>query len=148
MEEEGKAAGPPDESRLRRRVRVTTGTQHYRTEVEAGNHTMVVDEPFALGGADLGPTPFDLLCVSLASCTTITLRMYADRKEWPLEKVTASVAYQRAGKGSEEQGSFEVDLELHGSLDEAQRARLLEIAERCPVHRTLAGGAAIVSRLV
>lgn len=133
-------------------VAARTGVTAYRTAIAARGHTMIVDEPVAVGGGDEGPTPHDLLCAALASCTTITLRMYADRKQWPLEEVAAYVEHRRiVPSGSTAVGAqrdhFIVELDLQGPLDEQQRARLAEIAERCPVHRTLLAGAKVELRM-
>lgn len=121
-----------------------TGTA-LRTNVTANAHALVADEPVSAGGADSGPTPYDYLLAALGSCTTITLRMYADRKGWPLEMVTVRLGHQKVHAGDCAQcetkdGRIDrigLDIELEGPLDEPQRRRLLEIAERCPVHRTL-----------
>lgn len=136
-----------------RRVSARTGTGRYRTEVDVRGHTLTADEPEALGGGDAGPTPFDLLGAALASCTTMTLRMYADRKTWPLEGVVARVEHRRIVSGGADpkarpRDHFLLDVELHGPLDEAQRGRLLEIAHRCPVHRALLSSMSVDTRLV
>src|SRR5918998_5762473 len=127
------------------RVVARTGSA-LRTEVTANAHALVADEPVSAGGADSGPTPYDYLLAALGSCTAITLRMYADRKGWPLESVTVRLSHQKVhARDCEEcetkDGKIDhigLELELTGPLEEPQRRRLLEIAEMCPVHRTLA----------
>lgn len=125
-----------------------TGTARYRTEVATDAHALLADEPAALGGADEGPDPFELLLAALGACTTITLRMYADRKGWPLEEAIARV--RRSGDAPDAAASrprVECELELLGALTDEQRRRLLEIAARCPVHRTLKSGLDIATSL-
>src|SRR5918997_1203846 len=126
------------------RVVVCTGTG-LRTDVRANSYALVADEPASMGGTASGPTPYDYLLAALGSCTAITLRMYADRKGWPLESVTVRLSHQKVHAGDcaeceTKDGRIDrigLDIEREGPLDEPQRRRLLEIAERCPVHRTL-----------
>jgi putative redox protein len=122
-------------------LRATLGTG-YQTSMTTRTFSFTADEPLDLGGTDTAPTPVELLMGSLAACTAITLRMYAQRKEWPLEGVDVRVDYSSAP-----QPSMIKHLSIRGPLGEAQKARLLDIAERCPVARMLAGGVAMESRL-
>ncbi len=128
-----------------------TGATGYRTEIRAAAHGLVADEPVAVGGADAGPSPYDLLLAALGACTGMTLRMYADRKKWPLESVVVHLKHAKVhaidGQAAETANArsdlIERTIELAGTLDDTQRARLIEIAERCPVHRTLEGGVTV-----
>ncbi|MEC7519909.1 MAG: bifunctional alpha/beta hydrolase/OsmC family protein [Myxococcota bacterium] len=126
-------------------VVVVEGRQTLRQHVQAGPHGLVADEPRRLGGTDTGPTPYDLLLAALGACTSMTLRLYADRKKLSLDAVRVTLRHDRHHatdcEGCEESPKL-VDrirrvIELEGDLDAAQRARLLEIADKCPVHRTL-----------
>ncbi len=125
--------------------RVVAHTENgLRTEVRLNGHTLVADKPLSVGGTDLGPTSYDLLAVALGSCTAMTLRLYADRKGWPLEAVTVSVTHDRVHETDCEACEkgvkldvFRRSLEVTGPLDNAQKLRLKEIANLCPVHRTL-----------
>lgn len=141
-----KTSIPPSDAELHdHRVTVHLGRARYRTGVAVRHHTLVADEPEAVGGTDQGPTPYDLLGAALGACTAMTLRMYADRQGWPLEAVTVHVEHDRVHAADcvacETQDArldrLRRTLTLDGPLDETQRARLLEIANRCPVHRTL-----------
>jgi len=130
------------------RVLVHIEHDHYRTDISVRGHELVSDEPFTLGGADLGPTPYELLAAALGSCTAMTLRMYADRKQLPLEAVTVWVKHEKRPSGSPgHRDVFHTQIELAGELGEHDRRRLLEIAERCPVHRTLKDGAELLTEL-
>jgi putative redox protein len=116
-----------------------------QTEVMANGFGLIADEPIAVGGKNMGPTPYDYLAVALGACTSMTLRLYADRKGWPLDAVTVGVKHSkvhlRDSRDSEVRpvklDHFHREVMFYGNLDEGQRQRLLEIAGRCPVHRTL-----------
>jgi uncharacterized OsmC-like protein len=135
-------AGP-----ARHDVVVVTGSEAhpFGQRIVAGGHQLVADEPAAIGGADSGPTPYDLLLAGLGACTAITVRMYADRKGWPLRQMTVRLRHSRIHAVDcldceTKTGQLDqIDRELHfeGDLTDDQRARLMSIAERCPVHRTL-----------
>jgi uncharacterized OsmC-like protein/alpha/beta superfamily hydrolase len=127
----------------------------YAQAITAGRHRLRADEPASAGGDDSGPSPYDLLLAGLGACTSMTLRMYAEQKKWPLERV--SVALKHGKVHAEDCGECETrdgridridrEIEITGGLDEAQRARLLEIANKCPVHRTLHSEVWIPTRL-
>jgi uncharacterized OsmC-like protein/alpha/beta superfamily hydrolase len=117
----------------------------YQQEVMSGPHRFIADEPVAFGGLDSGPGPYDLLLASLGACTSMTLRIYADRKEIPLERVTVKLTHKRVhvedcaeceGKGRTID-RIDRTIALEGVLDAATRKQLMEIADKCPVHRTL-----------
>jgi uncharacterized OsmC-like protein len=133
-------------------VQVTSG-EGLLQHIVAGRHTLVADEPVAAGGSDRGPSPYELLAAALGSCTSMTLRLYARHKGWPLERVVVTVRHERihaADCADCETKEGRVDqlrreIRLDGALDAAQRARLLEIADRCPLHRTLRNEIRIVT---
>jgi len=104
-------------------------------EVQVRNHTVKSDEPEERGGHDEGPSPQELLAVSLASCTAITIEMYADRKGWDLGEVVVDVDYEPAQRGSPTR--FVMKVKLPKELPEDQRERVMQVAAKCPVHRTL-----------
>lgn len=122
-----------------------TGLGRYQVAARAATGAFLVDEPVSVGGLGSGPTPYDLLSAALGSCTAITLRLYAERKGWPLERVQVSVRHHRASL--KERDRFDRTILLEGPLDDAQRDRLLQIAEQCPVHRTFERGSDVVTVL-
>jgi len=136
----------PEEEDLQTEEQVVTRTgKSYTTEARAGIHGLTADEPKSVGGADLGPNPYDYLLTALGSCTGMAIRMYADRKKLPLEEVRVHLSHKKVhANDCEECENKEVkidyierEIEVEGELDEKQRQRLLEIANKCPVHRTL-----------
>jgi putative redox protein len=123
-----------------------SGENKFLTRLRSGQHRFLADEPQSVGGSDAGPSPYDLLAAALASCTAMTLRMYADHKKWNLTEVDVMVDHAKShaddGLPNDDGATGKIDkftryLALSGDLDEKQRSRLLEIANRCPVHRTL-----------
>ena len=139
-----------------REVVVRGRAEGFAQEVAAGQHRFHADEPLAAGGTDTGPSPYDLLCAALGACTSMTLGMYARRKQWPLASVTVRLRHSRiyasdCAECETKEGMLdriERDIELEGALTAEQRTRLLEIANKCPVHRTLTSEVNIRSRLV
>ena len=125
------------------RAHCEIGSESYAVRIEAGGHALVADEPPAQGGKDAGPAPYDLLLASLGACTAITLRMYAERKGWPLAGVTVDLHYKKEG----DRASIDRVLAFTGALADEQRARLAEIAERTPVTLTLKQGVEIRTAL-
>lgn len=141
---------------LRTHMEVVTKTPKgtFTTQIRAGNHTFYADEPTSVGGKDLGPTPYDLLNAALGACTSMTLQMYANRKKWPLEQAIVHLKHDRVhvkdcencpdNPGKIERLSREV--EIIGPLSEEQHQRLLEIADKCPVHKTLTSDIEIITK--
>jgi putative redox protein len=124
--------------------------------IVAGGHSLRADEPHEAGGTETGPTPYDLLLAALGACTSMTLRLYADRKGWPLESVEVRLSHQKihaqdCAECETQTGMLdriEREVQVFGPLSEEQRKRLLEIANKCPVHRTLTSEINIRTRLV
>lgn len=127
-------------------IKATIGASKYRTQIETTSHRFVSDEPIDLGGNDLGPNPGEFLSAALAACTTITVKMYAERKAWNLEEAIVEVDFVRDRK--ENITKFTKSVELIGDLDEDQRKRLFDIAARCPIHQTLINPIEIESTLI
>src|SRR4051812_3782632 len=130
---------------------IVTSVGYLKQEITAGQHKFYSDEPREVGGSDSGPDPYSLLLAALGACTVMTLQMYARHKEWPLEKVEVSLRHSRIHAEDCEdckikEGKIErIEryISLIGPLSEEQKARLLEVAKRCPVHKTLTNGVSV-----
>jgi len=146
------AADAPDEGQ----VRVTSTDAKFTTIVDSSGHSFLADEPLKVGGTDLGPTPYDLLLSALGTCTSMTIKLVADREGIPLESVQVLLRHDRChsedcastGEGRPKIEVLSRDITLNGELTEAQRARLRAIADKCPVHRTLESHPVIKTQLV
>jgi len=127
----------------------------YRTQIMTRGHVLVADEPGDVGGADTGPTPYDLLLSALGACTSMTMRLYAQRKGIPLEGIRVRLRHSKihavdcaeCAERNAKMDHVERTIELFGDLTPEQRTRLLEIADKCPVHRTLSSTIQVSSRL-
>jgi putative redox protein len=136
-------------------VIVRGGIGSLEQEVLVGRHRLPADEPEGQGGHDAGPSPYDYLLAALGTCTSMTLALYARRKGWPVEGITVTLAHSRihatdCAECETKDGHIDRidrEIELAGPLTDEQRTRLIEIAERCPVHRTLASEVSIRTRL-
>lgn len=135
-------------------IRVISG-ENFQQCIQAGEHTLIADEPASIGGDNTGPDPYTLLLASLGACTNITLQMYARRKGWPLERVEVESSHAKvhADDCQECEGRdgrvdrIERNIRITGDLDAEQIKRLGEIAKRCPVHQTLEAGSVVVDSI-
>jgi uncharacterized OsmC-like protein len=139
-----------------RTVVVKSGLLRYSQKISVGSHVLQADEQGDSGGNDSGPNPYELLLAALGACTSMTVRMYAERKQWPLKSVEVRLAHSKiyaeeCATCDTKEGMLdriEREIALFGDLSDEQRHRLLEIAERCPVHRTLVSEVKISTRLI
>ncbi|WP_324023910.1 alpha/beta fold hydrolase [Maribacter sp. BPC-D8] len=137
-------------------VAVSIGNEGFTSEIVSGNHLLIADEPIDFGGNDFGPSPYDYLASGLGACSAMTLRMYATRKKWDLQKVIVHVDHgkdhapdsENVSSDGKKIDTFKREIEIFGNLDDKQRQRLLEIADKCPVHKTLSKGALIMTELI
>jgi len=128
-------------------IHIHTGKEKYKTTMTAGNHELIADEPEGVGGQDKGPDPYDYLLMSLGACTSITLRMYAERKKWPVEDIFVELKHHKdhaedcedCDDKSAKIDKIEKEIIVKGDLDQDQLDRLLEISHKCPVNKTLKG---------
>jgi putative redox protein len=117
----------------------------FQLKVRAGSATFIVDEPVGVGGLGSGPNPYDLLSAALGACSVMTVRLYATRKKWPLDRVRATVTHHRSSLDTAD--AFHLELQFLGSLSAEQEQKLLEMASHCPVHKTMERGATVVTSL-
>lgn len=138
-----------------KQVAVRLGKEGFTTEVMVGKHHLTADEPVEIGGNDYGPSPYELVSAGLGACTAMTIQMYARRKKWPVEEVQVHLNHRKdyaedmaaSDKKATKIDRFERVILLKGDLTDTQKNRLLEIADRCPVHRTLHENVEVVTRL-
>lgn len=136
-------------------IHVHLGDKNYETVLSAGRHELISDEPKHSGGDDKGPDPYDYLLMSLGSCTAITLRMYAERKEWPVEDIFVELRYFKehaedcidCDEKSAKIDKIEKELIVKGDLNQEQLDKLLEISHKCPVNKTLNGTIEMSSKI-
>lgn len=117
-----------------------------KTEIEAGAHRLNADESPAIGGTASAPTPHDLLLSALGACTSMTLRVYADRKGWPLEGVEVRLSLEKVPAGAAEETKIVREISMKGGLDDEMKKRLLDVANKCPVHKTLSSSIKIETK--
>jgi uncharacterized OsmC-like protein len=128
----------------------------FSQKIEIGSHHLTADEPVSFGGSDTGSSPYDLILAALGACTSMTIGLYARKRKWPLENITVSLRHSKIHAADCEEcetkegriDRIELDIHLDGALTDEQRAKLMEIAEKCPVHQTLTSEINIKSRAV
>jgi len=124
----------------------------YTTEIMANGHSLLADEPTDIGGNDLGPNPYGLVSSGLAACTAITLKMYASRKEWDINEIRVHIKHDKVAQTKEDEKNkidqFVRYIEIEGNVDEEQKNRLLHIANKCPVHKTLHAEVVVETKLI
>jgi putative redox protein len=117
------------------------GREHYRTTIKSANQTIYADEPASNNGTDTGMNPHSLLLSSLGSCTAITLRMYADRKMWPVEEIAVHLEFYRTNEGTR----IDRQISFKGDITEEQHQKLIQIANACPIHKVLTGHIEVIT---
>ena len=149
----------PSRTELKSKHQVVTSLDHdddFTTYMKVGNHTMVADEPVDFGGKDYGPSPYELVSAGLSACTAMTLQMYAKRKGWMINNVEVHTSYDKSHAedcancetDSAKIDTFHREIKLSGDLDDKQKAKLLQIADKCPVHKTLHSETQVITKLV
>ena len=149
----------PDQEKLRTNHQVVASLDKedgFTTAMKVGTHFMTADEPISFGGNDFGPSPYELVSAGLSACTAMTVQMYAKRKNWPLENIEVHTSYGKdhavdcedCEADSAKIDTFKREIKFIGNLDEKQKERMLQIADKCPVHRTLHSGTQIITKLI
>ena len=149
----------PDQDDLKTKHQVVASLDKedgFTTAMKVGSHSMVADEPTSFGGNDFGPSPYELVSAGLSACTAMTVQMYAKRKDWPLENIEVHTSYGKdhavdcedCETDSAKIDTFNREIKLTGNLDEKQKQRMLEIADKCPVHRTLHSETQVITKLI
>jgi putative redox protein len=128
-------------------VTVTSTTTPWRADISGGRHRWHADEPASVGGADTGPNPSQMICGALGACTVITVQMYAARKQWPLTGLEVTVLKNPRGKPADGATELDRQIRLAGELSAGQRERLLDVANKCPIHKLLSGTVRIATAL-
>ena len=128
-------------------VTVTSTATPWRADITDGTHRWHADEPASAGGADTGPNPSQMICGALGACTVITVQMYAARKQWPLTGIDVTVLKNPRGKPADGATELDRQVRLTGELSAEQRERLLEVANKCPIHKLLSGTVRIATAL-
>jgi putative redox protein len=124
------------------------GKDRYTTQIRSGKHTIVADEPLELGGEDKGVNPNELFLASLGSCTAITLRMYADRKEWPVDRILVDLKMDIVKANQAQTTYIKKHITIEGDISEEQKQRMLKVADSCPLHRIMTNPIVISSNLI
>ena len=130
------------------KINAVIGRNQYKTVIQTNSHQIIGDEPVINGGTNLGPAPYEYILAGLATCTAATLRMYADRKGWDLEQLEIELSLIVEKEGSNQTTTIFRDLHFIGNLDETQKAALLIIAEKCPVHKMLTNSIVISTKQI
>ncbi|WP_405207554.1 alpha/beta fold hydrolase [Aquimarina sp. LLG6339-5] len=149
----------PEEPRLKSQHHVVASLgndEGYTTQMKVGNHYMVADEPKSVGGHDFGPSPYELVSAGLSACTAMTIKMYVARKGWDLQNVEVHTSYDKKHMEDCENcedptakiDTFDREIKLEGNLDEKQITRILQIADKCPVHKTLHSETQVITKLI
>lgn len=133
---------------MRYRISASIGRDKYKTEITNDRNSITADEPKDMGGEDLGLAPFELVLSSLAACKAITMRMYADRKEWPLEEILLNMDLEVQESSGQQTTYINANIELIGDLTDEQRSRIIKIADKCPTHKLLQNPIVINSTLI